>query len=186
MNLLKQSGFILFNLAILLTSCKKKDETIIQNTNVTEVQINGGEYEMGDHFGFIDPAHPSDELPIHKVKINTFYMATTETTNQQFLDYLNSSLSKGLIEVRNNIVYPVGSTDALYYTNQYSSYYSIGYSTNSFSIADFRSNHPVVGVMWCGAAAYCNWLSGEKGLQQCYNLATWECDFTKKGYRLPT
>jgi formylglycine-generating enzyme required for sulfatase activity len=40
--------------------------------------------------------------------------------------------------------------------------------------------------MWFGAAAYCNWLSGQKGLQPCYDLSTWACDFTKNGYRLPT
>jgi uncharacterized protein (TIGR03437 family) len=34
--------------------------------------------------------------------------------------------------------------------------------------------------------AYANWLSGQQGLQPCYNLTTWKCDFTKNGYRLPT
>ena len=41
-------------------------------------------------------------------------------------------------------------------------------------------------VTWYGAAAYCNWRSQEEGYQQCYNLSTWECDFSKNGYRLPT
>jgi formylglycine-generating enzyme required for sulfatase activity len=53
-------------------------------------------------------------------------------------------------------------------------------------MADFRANHPMVGVMWSGAAVYCNWLSQQNGLQECYNLTTWNCDFTKTGYRLPT
>jgi hypothetical protein len=29
-------------------------------------------------------------------------------------------------------------------------------------------------------------LSLQNGLQECYNLTTWDCDFTKNGYRLPT
>ena len=153
---------------------------------ISEVQIPGGEYQMGDHFGFVDPSHPSDETPIHLVKVNTFIIATTVTTNQQFLAFLNASLLKGLVEVRSNVVYAAGSSTVYCYTNQYASYYSIGYDGKVFSIADFRSNHPVVGVMWSGAAAYCNWLSLQNGLQECYNLKTWDCDFTKNGYRLPT
>ena len=154
--------------------------------NITEAHIPGGEYDMGDHFGFVDPAHPSDETPVHKVKIDSFYIATTETTNGQFLAFLNSSLVKGLIEVKNKIVYLKGDTNTLCYTNQYASYYSISYDGKVFSIADFRSNHPMVGVRWSGAAAYCNWLSLQNSLDECYNLSTWECDFTKNGYRLPT
>jgi formylglycine-generating enzyme required for sulfatase activity len=113
-------------------------------------------------------------------------MAKTETTNQQFLAYLNSSLTKGTIEVRSNIVYAKGGSDIYCYTNQYATYYSIGYDGTVFSIKDFRANHPMVGVMWCGAAAYCNWLSAQNSLTACYNLTSWECDFTKSGYRLPT
>jgi PKD repeat protein len=155
-------------------------------TGISEVQLPGGEFEMGDHYGFVDPSHPSDELPLHVVKVNSFYMATTHTTHKQFLDFLNDSLTKGTIEVRNNTVYSVGWSTVYYYTNQYASYFSIGYNGTIFSIMDFRANHPVVGVMWFGAAAYCNWLSLQNGLQECYNLTTWACDFTKNGYRLPT
>ena len=189
MNNLKHILTILITVIFLFTSCKK-NENVNQDQDptldVSEVLLPGGEFEMGDHFGFVDPAHPSDELPIHTVKVNSFYIATTETTNQQFLDYLNNALSKGLIEVRSNIVYAAGGTEAYYLTNQYSSFYSIGFAGNTFSIADFRASHPVVGVMWIGAAAYCNWLSLQQGLQECYNLKTQVCDFTKSGYRLPT
>lgn len=176
----------------LIISCSKSGETVTQdptptsNLTVTEVQLSGGDFDMGDHFGFVDPNHPSDEMPIHKVKVNAFRMATTVTTNQQFLAYLNSALTKGLIEIRNNVVYGAGSSEIYYYTNQYASYYSIGYDGKTFAIKDFRANHPVVGVMWSGAVAYCNWLSGQNSLAECYNLKTYVCDFTKNGYRLPT
>jgi hypothetical protein len=40
--------------------------------------------------------------------------------------------------------------------------------------------------MWPGAVTYCNWLSDQNGLQSCYDLTTWNCDFTQNGYRLPT
>lgn len=154
--------------------------------NISEAVIPAGQYEMGDHFGFVDPAHPSDELPLHNVSVDSMIMSKTETTNQQFLTYLNSSLVSGLIEVRNNIVYSVGDTNIYCYTYQFAPYYSIGFNGSNFSIVDFRANHPVVGVMWFGAVAFCNWLSDQNGLEKCYNLLTWSYDFTKNGYRLPT
>ncbi|MCX6241661.1 MAG: DUF1566 domain-containing protein, partial [Bacteroidetes bacterium] len=43
--------------------------------NINEVHIPGGEYEMGDHFGFVDPHHPSDELPVHLVSVDSFNLA---------------------------------------------------------------------------------------------------------------
>lgn len=177
---------------LMSASCSKsetavtQDPVITQNSDMTEVQIPAGEFDMGDHFGFIDPSHPSDELPIHKVKVSTFKMATTVVTNKQYLAYLISALAKGQIEVRNNTVYAVGGSDIYCYTNQFASYYCIGYDGNTFTIKDFRANHPMVGIMWFGAAAYCNWLSLQNSLNECYNLKTWVCDFTKNGYRLPT
>lgn len=190
MRFMQQTGSVFFLSALLLAACNKdQPETDSEPDliiSLTEVQLPGGEYEMGDHFGFVDPAHPSDELPVHKVKVNSFHIAVYETTNQQYADYLNSAFSKGLIEVRNNIVYAAGGIEPYYFTNQYASYYSIGFAGNTFSITDFRAKHPVVGVQWHGAAAYCNWLSQQKSLQECYTLTTADCDFTKSGYRLPT
>jgi formylglycine-generating enzyme required for sulfatase activity len=154
--------------------------------NITEALVPGGEFEMGDHFGFVDPSHPSDELPLHMVKVNSFHMSKTETTCLQFMAFLNDALLKNQLEISSNVVYAKGSNDIYCYTNQYASYYSIGYDGKVFSIADFRNNHPVTGIMWFGAAAYCNWLSRQNGLTECYNLTTWICDFTKNGYRLPT
>ena len=154
--------------------------------NIAESYIPGGEYAMGDHFGFVDPQHPSDEIPIHNVKVDSFYMTKTETTNQQFLTFLNASLIQGSIEVRDKIVYLTGGSDILCYTNQFELWYSISYDGTVFSMADFRASHPMVGVMWFGAVDFCNWLSQQNGFQECYNLSTWECDFTQNGYRLPT
>ncbi|MCX6268033.1 MAG: SUMF1/EgtB/PvdO family nonheme iron enzyme [Bacteroidetes bacterium] len=154
--------------------------------NFTEVSIPGGDYEMGDHNGHYDPSHPSDEIPVHQVKVDSFNMSKTEITNEQFLAFLNASLLAGAVSVNNNKVHLTGDTTTLYYTYQYAPYYSIGYDGSMFSIADFRIHHPVVGVMWNGAAAFCNWLSGQNGLDACFDLAAGTCDFTKHGYRLAT
>ncbi len=42
------------------------------------VPLPGGTYQMGDHAGFVDPSHPSDEVPIHTVTISPFRIAKTD------------------------------------------------------------------------------------------------------------
>ncbi|MFN8241768.1 MAG: formylglycine-generating enzyme family protein [Bacteroidales bacterium] len=188
MKMLLETKILLLMCLVLFYSCKKQtnDNPDINKVTITESLIPGGEFEMGDHFGFVDPSHPSDELPVHDVKVNAFYMEVTETTNDQFKEFLNDAYSEKLIEVRDNIVYYKSGTDPLYLTNSYSSFYSIAWSSGSFSVADFRAKHPVTGVMWPGATAYCNWLSRKNDLEECYNISTGSCDFSKAGYRLPT
>ena len=153
---------------------------------IAEVPVPGGEYQMGDHFGFVSPGHPSDEIPIHLVRVDSFNIGKTEITNRQFIEYLNASLVAGTVQVNNNKVHFTGDTAVICYTHQYESWYSISYDGSAFSIAGFRNEHPVVGVMWAGAAAFCNWLSLQNALGECYDPQTWACDFTKTGYRLPT
>lgn len=152
------------------------------------VLIPGGEFEMGDHSGLggEDPKHPSDEVPVHAVHIDAFYMGVTEATNQQYCDYLNSVLSQGLIEVNGGIVYAVGGSDIYCETRESVPYSRIGWDGGSFTVLDNKGSHPMVGVRWYGAAAYCNWLSSQNGYQSCYDLSTWDCDFSQKGFRLPT
>jgi formylglycine-generating enzyme len=188
MNIIQNTANLLLLISFTLAACKKSTENVNNDPSgtVKEVMITGGTYEMGDHFGFVDPAHPSDETPVHTVKVNSFYMGTYETTNEEYVAFMNGALSKGQVEVRSNIVYAVGGSEPYLYTNQYAAFYSIGYTSGKFSVVDFRSKHPVVGVLWAGAAAYCNWFSTQNNLEACYNLSTGVCDFTKSGYRLPT
>ena len=154
--------------------------------------IPAGSFVMGDHFGFTDPDHPSDELPLHTVVLDAFSMGTYDITNRQYCTYLNAALAQGLIEVRSGLVYAVGGTTIYCETREGESaaygiiYSGIEWDGTSFSVLANRDNHPMIGVRWEGAAAYCNWLSAVQGYQSCYNLSTWVCDFTKSGYRLPT
>jgi len=46
--------------------------------------------------------------------------------------------------------------------------------------------NPVEQVRWSDAVRYCNARSRLEGLKPCYDLQTWECDFSANGYRLPT
>ena len=46
--------------------------------------------------------------------------------------------------------------------------------------------YPVTDVSWYDAATFCNWLSRQAGLEEVYDETTWEADFLKVGFRLPT
>jgi formylglycine-generating enzyme required for sulfatase activity len=45
---------------------------------------------------------------------------------------------------------------------------------------------PVTNVSWREALEYCNRRSDQERLTPCYDLDTYQCDFRKTGYRLPT
>jgi len=152
------------------------------------VLIPAGTFPMGDSLG----DGYSDELPVHTVTVDSFYMGKCETTNRQYCDYLNSALSQGLITVTSGVVYKAGSGTTYLYcdTSTSSSYSQIAYSSGVFSVRSKggrdMANDPMVEVSWYGAVAHCNWRSQQDGYEQCYNLSTWSCDFSKKGYRLAT
>ena len=150
------------------------------------VRIPGGSFVMGDHSNFVDPDHPSDEVPLHNVTISPFFMSTTLVTNQEYRDYLNAALAAGLIEVRGGMVYGKGGSEIYLYTTTAVPLSTINFSNNVFAVRSGRELHPVTGIRWFGAAAYANWLSARDGYTPCYNLATGTCDLTKNGYRLPT
>jgi sulfatase modifying factor 1 len=148
--------------------------------------IPAGEFQMGDHHNFVDPQHPSDEVPIHTVKLSAFYIGINDVTNQQYVDFLNSVISQNSIKVDKGFVVGIGNNQTYADTNQSSQFSQIGWDGKRFSVLNNRDNHPATGIRWAGAAAYTNWLSLQNGFPGCYDLVAERCDFTKKGYRLPT
>ena len=154
------------------------------------VFIASGTFEMGDTFS--DSEGSSDERPVHTVTLDSFYMGRCEVTNRQYCDYLNSALSQGLITVTNGRVYEGWSGTSYPYcsTSTADPDSQIAYSGAVFSVRTKNgrdmSNDPMVSVSWYGAAAYCNWRSQQEGKEECYSLSTWDCDFSKRGYRLAT
>ncbi len=159
------------------------------NPDIVFVDIPGGAFQMGDSFNEVDP----DELPVHTVTLSPFKMSKYETTNAQYCDYLNSAYPAQIKE-DGGIIYAASDTYNDYpycEMHSYSSYSQIDFSGGVFSVntkdgETDMSNHPMVMVSWYGSVAYCNWKSQQEGLESCYDLSTWQCDFTKNGIRLPT
>ena len=65
-----------------------KEKKIIWDKDGSEmVLIPAGSFEMGDHFDEGD----DDELPIHQVELDAFYMDVREVTVGQFREFVNQS-----------------------------------------------------------------------------------------------
>lgn len=184
---LQMSGFVgVDDLSTLLTFWLTGDRLSLAEDMVP---IPCGIFEMGDscNEGNIG------EQPVHTVTMSAFYMNKYETTNAQYCQFLNSALSQGLIGVIDGVVYEAGSGTPTYPycdTSTSSGYSQISFSNNTFTVRTkggrSMANDPMVEVSWCGAVVYCNWRSQQEGLQPCYDLSTWNCDFNKNGYHLPT
>ena len=125
------------------------------------VMIPAGSFEMGDHHGFVDPQHPSDEVPLHTVRLDSFQIGVNDVTTREYAEFLNSALAQGMIEVRNGAVYLAGSSELLCDTRQSSPSSRIGWDGKKFSVLDRKEDHPMVCVRWHGAVVYCNWLSAK-------------------------
>ena len=145
---------------------------------------------MGDHHDLGGREHRNDEAPIHKVSLDAFQMQRTETTNQQYCDFLNDARLAKTIEMRDGQVGQVvqAGTNIGYcdtYASDEASQVALD-SQNRFVVRSGKELHPVVCIRWHGATAFCNWLSVKENLTPCYDTRTWACDFTNNGYRLPT
>ena len=146
------------------------------------VPIPAGEFEMGDPLSEWD----DDELPVHDVYVSLFFMDAYEVTNEKYCAYLNSAYGQGLIEVTSGVVYQADDSEAYCDTTTSSSDSRIIWTGSSFEITPGKEDHPMVRVSWHGAVAYSNWRSDQEGRTPCYDLETWECNFSVAGYRLPT
>ena len=148
------------------------------------VLVAAGEFEMGDSFG----EGASDELPVHDVYLDAYYIDVHEVTNQQYADALNWAWDQGgLIHVSSGAVYKYGGTTYGYCdTTTSSSYSRIEWDGNIFTVTAGKEDHPMVRVSWYGAVAFSNWRSTMEGRTPCYDLSTWTCNFDADGFRLPT
>jgi sulfatase modifying factor 1 len=182
------------DLTLLITNWKKEDADLRGNCPRPDppppdmVLIPGGTFQMGDNLndGY------SYERPVHTVTVHSFYMGKCEITNGQYCNYLNSALTQGLLTVTSGVVYGAGSEMSYPYcdTHGADSDSQIDYLGGLFSVRTKSgrdmSDDPMVEVSWYGSAAYCNWRSQKEGKEQCYNLSTWNCAFSRNGYRLLT
>ncbi|MBN1492116.1 MAG: SUMF1/EgtB/PvdO family nonheme iron enzyme [Phycisphaerae bacterium] len=148
------------------------------------VLIPVGEFQMGDVFNEGD----ADEVPVHAVYVDAFYMDAAEVTNAQYAAALNWANGQGQLYISGGSVYKAGSGTSYPYCYTTSGYSDsrITWDGSTFGVTADKEDHPMVTESWYGAVAYANWRSVMEGRTPCYDLSTWECTFSANGYRLPT
>ncbi len=126
------------------------------------VLIPGGNFPMGSP---VDEAgRKDDEGPQHKVRLDKFYLCTTETTIELFMAYYQETVSakKDFITTQEAKKDSEQTEDVDAITGPTPVYgdMTMGYS----------EKHPAMGMTWHNAMTFCRWLSMKTG----------------KEYRLPT
>jgi len=150
------------------------------------VYVDGGSFQMGSDFG------ESDETPVHRVTVSSFYIGKYEVTVGEFRAFINATGYQTTAELE-------GGAWA-YENNNWVKKSGVRWSNPGFTQND---NHPVTCVSWYDVISYCNWRSQQEGLTPCYTINknskdsnnqnssdnykwTVTCNWSANGYRLPT
>jgi formylglycine-generating enzyme required for sulfatase activity len=145
--------------------------------------IPAGEFIMGNCMGSGEGY--SEELPVHTVMVSEVYMDKYEVSNEKMRQVMQWAYDRGKVtaSVTQVLLAPNNTPELLYFGDGYC---SVAFSAGVFRIKDGKTNYPIINVTWYGAAAYCNFRSEMEGLEPCYDLNTWTCNWSATGYRLPT
>ncbi len=140
-----------------------------------------------------DDYYIHDEQPAHDVTLTVpFEMGKYEITNEQFCRVMNYAIIEGKANIVNGDL--MGTEKKLYLgianLDTSAKYLGIQYGIQTDGelikpILDCET-HPVHGVTWYGAIAFCNFLSEMQDLSPVYDLITTGWDTAKNGFRLPT
>jgi serine/threonine-protein kinase len=115
--------------------------TRVRTTDGMEmVYVPGGTFQMGSTEG------EDNEIPMHNVTLDSFWIDKTELTNAKFAVYLNAE--DNLVE---------GGEAWMDIEDQGS---LIELAGGQYRPGDGYADHPVAGVSWHGARSYCDWAGG--------------------------
>jgi formylglycine-generating enzyme required for sulfatase activity len=116
-------------------------QDVLESQSIHFRLIPGGYYLLGSAVS--EPGRYADEDTPHRVRVDSFYIAVTETTNAQYARFLKAT----------------GHQAPLYWEDK---------NLNG-------PNHPVVGVTWDDALAFCRWLTQVTGVSHSLpSEAQWE------------
>lgn len=160
---MRKAGFMLQLIilsGIVLGSACTNSDLVINEDFGAYLLVPAGEFSMGDHF---DEGH-SDEIPVHKVYLDAYYIGKYKVSNKEFAKFIQDG---GYTEAS---FWPEGSL------GKHGLEPALWDSDEDFGGGQpGNEDYPVVGVSWFEAQAYCRWLSRKTG--NIYRLPTeaeWE------------
>ncbi len=186
---MKQLTCILFLSVFFVFSCSDNKQSVVQTTfDAPEmIEIPAGSFTMGQIIGDFRLG-----FPLHTVIIsNNFKLGKYEISNAQYCQMLNYALQQGELSgnYKQNVEVKNAKGDSQVLLNLEADYKGIrneiSFYKTKFIVSEGNEKLPVVYVTWYGAAFYCNMLSRYQGLEETYNLTTWNTNYGR-GYRLPT
>jgi len=156
--------------------------------SVTMAALRNGSFVMGSAAaasgGVGNPAHTVDlSRPI--------WLGTHEVTNAQYADMLLRAWARRLVQCDGEQIVAHGQLLADLTMPEC----RLEWRGQGFGITAGYEQHPVVGVTWCGAAAFCDWMNDLEGLPQAYDVndgsaGAWALaagsPLATVGYRLPS
>jgi len=113
--------------------------------------IEAADQCVNEHGGACDPADGTDSTPIVRVELDEFQMEQTEVTFEQYVAFLNYQASQGIRHTNGCSGFICIQT-----TNENPANAVIVFDGANYSAPAGLSNHPVYGVTWYGAQAYCD------------------------------
>lgn len=146
------------------------------------VSVSAGSFNAGNEYWDPTKTISSNRVyfPLYE---SAFSLAENETTTADFVTFLNEkaaelSISGDHVSYQGQYILTLNASDSLSTVEEDSGY---------FMPVAGKDLHPVNNVSWYGAAAFCNWLSENEGLDPVYTESgIWPEDGTRNGYRLPS
>jgi formylglycine-generating enzyme required for sulfatase activity len=133
-------------------------QTVVNDGYGDYLIVPAGSFEMGDNFNEGE-SWDADELPVHNVYLDAYYIGKHEVTNAQYSVFLND----------------VGKHSYGGYTWLDISSGRIDFVSGNYIPESGFEDYPVIEVSWYGSVAYCDWLTTMTG--HTYRLPTeaqWE------------
>jgi formylglycine-generating enzyme required for sulfatase activity len=151
----KANGYQLFSQNIYLAQSDYQYDVSLSELPIPEmIFIPAGSFIMGGSVYF-------DEMPVHSVNLNAFYIGKYEIANGQYCMFLNEMGNRS-----------EGGVEWLFISNSSCQIELVG---GVYRPKAGEENNPVVDVSWYGAKAYCDWLTSRT--EHIYRLPTeaeWE------------
>lgn len=146
----------------------------------TTKEVQGG-VMIGDTWG----DGPVNEKPAFQATLSPYLVDELEVTVEELRHVLQWAYSSGYVAVDSaGVKNATGNQQVLLAFA--AGGVRLSFTNGVFSVVGGEGSMPCRGIPWYGAAAYCNYASMMAGLDPCYDLATWGCNPSLNGYRLPS